>query len=66
MGGITTNQAPQLNCFGFDTAKTIWFKMKPTDKPRFNTSAVVLNNEPMYLMPGASAKQDKSGGISIF
>jgi hypothetical protein len=66
MGGITTNQAPQLNCCGYDTVKQIWFKMRPIDKPRYNTSAVVIDNQAIYLMPGASAKQEREGGMTIF
>ena len=43
---------PIVQTEGFDTVKLKWFKMQSLEKPRHSTSAVVMNNQAIYLMPG--------------
>jgi hypothetical protein len=46
---------PTLSCEGFDTVKQKWFKMESIDKPRHSTSAIVMNNNAIYIMPGSNS-----------
>jgi hypothetical protein len=43
--------------------KNKWFKLQPIDAPRYNTTASVMNNSAIYLMPGPGAT---AGNGSIF
>ena len=62
--GLLNHKMPTLTCEGFDTVKQKWFKMESLDKARHSTSAIVMNNMSIYLMPGISAAPSTS--VEIF
>jgi hypothetical protein len=56
LGGLSQPGIPSLTCEGYDIVKSIWFKMKPIEDPRYSTTAVVMDNKAIYLMPGCASE----------
>jgi len=42
--GLLQPNNPSLTCEGYDIVKSIWFKMRSIEAPRYSTTAVVMNN----------------------
>jgi len=55
-GQISSNKAT-TECEAFDIVKCKWFKIQPLPQPRYSTSAVVMNNMAIYVMPGPGGAQ---------
>jgi hypothetical protein len=66
LGGLTTNKVPTLTCEGYDVVKNQCFRMMPLEKPRYSTSAVVMQNHAIYIMPGNCGGGGASGSVQLF
>jgi hypothetical protein len=60
IGGQTSDRTATSQCEVFDTMNNAWFSISPLNKPAANTSAIVMNNRFIYLMPGAGIPDDPS------
>ena len=52
MGGFTINNEPTSQCEAFDTVSNRWFRIAELPFAVANTTAVTMNNQTVYLMPG--------------
>ena len=52
LGGFTKTNDQTMECEAFDTHTNHWFRLYSLPYPVANTSAVVMNNQKVYLMPG--------------
>ena len=55
LGGYTNNSELTLHCEAFDTQSNYWFKIKALPFPTSNTTAIVMDETKVYLMPGKQA-----------
>jgi hypothetical protein len=56
-GQINQDNSTNL-CEAFDTETNTWFGIAPLSKPMSNTSAVVMNNRFIYLLPGTDVSSE--------
>lgn len=54
LGGFTSRSATTKNAECFDTQTNHWFAIAPVPITAVNTTAVVMNERWVYLMPGAN------------
>lgn len=54
LGGFTSRQQATKTCECYDTWTNYWFNINPLPTQSINTTAVVMNERWIYLMPGAN------------
>jgi hypothetical protein len=60
-GGQTSENTATNTCEAFDIDTNTWFSIAPLKQPMSNTSAVVMNNRFVYLMPGSGIAGEQLG-----
>jgi len=57
LGGFTTKGDQTMECEAFDTRTNHWFRLAALPFPVANTTAVVMNNQHVYVLPGKQTKK---------
>ena len=60
-GGQTSENTATTACEAYDIDTNTWFAIAPLKQPISNTSAVVMNNRFVYLMPGSGIAGEQLG-----
>jgi len=60
-GGQTNEDAATNTCEAFDIDTNTWFSIAPLKQAISNTSAIVMNNRFVYLMPGSGIAGEQLG-----
>lgn len=55
IGGLVGRNKPCTLSSAYDTVMNCWFDCQPLQTPRYNCTAIVLNQRFVYMMPGQNA-----------
>ena len=65
LGGFTSRTQPTKTCECYDTITNFWFNINSLPSQSVNTTAVVMNERWVYLMPGNNRESQVANHLLI-